>query len=145
MSQKEQDIPLLKTAFEDAHIWINEVTKELGDMPLRSGYHALRGVLFALRDRIPPEEAAHLGDQLPTFIRGVYYESYQHGGKPEKIRNLESFLQKIAHETEQTDPAPAPDAALKAVTAVLVKHIDAGQFQQVKHALPLEIQEELAA
>jgi len=144
MSQKEHDIPLLEKAFEDAHIWINEVTQELGDMPARSGYHALRGVLFALRDRIPPEEAAHLGDQLPTFIRGLYYESYQHGGKPEKIRNLESFLEKIAHETEQTDPAPAPDAALKAVTAVLAKHIDAGQYQQVKHALPLEIQEELA-
>ena len=145
MSQKEQDIPLLKTAFEDAHIWINEVAEELGAMPPASAYHALRGVLFALRDRILPEEAAHLGDQLPTFIRGVYYESYQHGGKPEKIRNLEGFLQKIAHETEQPDPAPAPDAALKAVSAVLAKHIDDGQYQQVKHALPLEIQEELAA
>lgn len=145
MSQNQQDIPLLKTAFEDANIWINEVAEGLDGMPPRSGYHALRGVLFALRDRIPPEEAAHLGDQLPTFIRGVYYESYQHGGKPEKIRNLDSFLEKIAHETGQTDPAPAPDAALKAVSGVLAKHIEAGQYQHVKHALPLEIQEQLAA
>lgn len=145
MSQNQQDIPLLKTAFEDANIWINEVAEGLDGMPPRSSYHALRGVLFALRDRIPPEEAAHFGDQLPTFIRGIYYESYQHGGKPEKIRNLDSFLQKIAHETDQTDPAPAPEAALKAVSAVLAKHIDAGQYQHVKHALPLEIQEQLGA
>jgi len=143
MSQKEQEIPLLEKAFADAHIWINEVAEKMGAMPPRSAYHALRGVLFALRDRIPPEEAAHLGDQLPTFIRGLYYESYQHGGKPEKIRHLDGFLEKIAHETDQTDPAPAPDAALKAVCAVLAKHIDAGQYQQVKHALPLEIQEQL--
>lgn len=145
MSSNEKDIPLLKTAFEDANIWINEVAAELGGMPPRSAYHALRGVLFALRDRIPPPEAAHLGDQLPTFIRGVYYEAYQHGGKPEKIRDVDSFLQQIAHETDQTDPPPAPDAALKAVSAVLAKRVAAGQYQHVKHALPREIREHLAA
>lgn len=145
MNRNEQDIPLIKASTQDAHIWINEVAEELGKMPPRSAYHALRGVLFALRDRILPEEAAHLGDQLPTLIRGIYYESYRHGGKPEKIRHLDAFLEKIAHETRQTDPAPDPEAALKAVSAVLVKHIDAGQYEQVKHALPLEIQEKLAA
>ncbi|HKK18456.1 MAG TPA: DUF2267 domain-containing protein [Opitutales bacterium] len=145
MTANEDDIPLIKEAAQDAHVWINDIAAELGDMPKKSAYHALRGVLFALRDRIMPEEAAHLGDQLPTFIRGVYYESYQHGGKPEIIRHLEEFLEKIRHETEQGDPAPEPEAALIAVTAVLAKHIDEGQYRQVKDALPLEIQEKLGA
>lgn len=144
MSQKEKDIPLLRTAFEEANHWINEVADDLGDVPPKCAYHALRGVLFALRDRIPPEEAAHFGDQLPTFVRGIYYESYRHGGKPEKIRNLADFLEKIAHETAQADPAPDPAAALKTVSAVIASHIDEGQYQHVKHALPLEIQEEMA-
>ncbi len=145
MASNEQDIPQIKAWTHDAHIWINEVAEKLGNMPPRSAYHALRGVLFALRDRILPEEAAHLGDQLPTLIRGIYYESYRHGGKPEKIRHLDEFLEKIGHETCQTDPAPSPEVALKAVSAVLAKHIAAGQYEHVKNALPLEIQEKLAA
>ncbi|MFP4069644.1 MAG: DUF2267 domain-containing protein [Opitutales bacterium] len=145
MPNQNTDVPLINEAPKDAHLWIREIAAELGECPDRSAYHALRGVLFALRDRILPQEAVHLGDQLPTLIRGIYYESYTQGGKPEKIRHLDDFLEKIRHETDQTDPAPDPEASLKAVSGVLSRHIDKGQYIQVKKALPLEIQEKLAA
>jgi len=43
-------------------------------MDERRAYNALRAVLHALRDRLTTEEIAQFGAQLPTFVRGVYYE-----------------------------------------------------------------------
>lgn len=137
------EVPIISEAGQTPTLWINDINDELEFDSAQSAYHALRGVLFALRDRIMPEEAVHLGDQLPVLIRGIYYEAYALGGKPEKIRNLDEFLKKIEHETQQVDPAPTPQAALKAVTRVLARYVDENQYHHVKHALPAEIQESL--
>ncbi|WP_197496500.1 DUF2267 domain-containing protein [Mycobacterium sp. 1274761.0] len=39
-------------------------------------YAALRAVLHALRDRLPVNEAAQLGAQLPMLVRGIYYTGW---------------------------------------------------------------------
>ncbi len=142
---KDYPIPLINEAAQTAAHWINEIAVELGDVSRQTAYHALRGVLFAIRDRIMPQEAAHLGDQLPTLVRGIYYESYQHGGKPEKIRHLDTFLEKIRQETDTCEEAPDPAEALRVVSGLLARHVDTGQYEQVKRALPLEIQNVLGA
>jgi uncharacterized protein (DUF2267 family) len=38
-------------------------------------------VLHVLRDRLTPEQAVHLGAQLPILVRGVYYEGW--GASPQ--------------------------------------------------------------
>ncbi|ODA67141.1 hypothetical protein A7A08_01887 [Methyloligella halotolerans] len=54
--------------------WLNEIGETVGP-DKQNSYHALRAVLFALRDRLPPEESAHLASQLPTLVRGIYYDA----------------------------------------------------------------------
>jgi len=48
--------------------------------------------LHAVRNRIGPENAAHLGAQLPMLIRGLYYEGWDPTGKPTKERHEAQFL-----------------------------------------------------
>ena len=48
--------------------------------------------LHAVRDRIGPENAAHLWARLPMLIRGLYYEGWDPTGKPTKERHEAQFL-----------------------------------------------------
>ena len=43
----------------------------------RSAYRALRSVLHVLRDRLTPEQAVHLGAQLPLLVRGIFYDGWR--------------------------------------------------------------------
>jgi uncharacterized protein (DUF2267 family) len=58
-------------------------------------YLALRATLHALRDRLTVEEVAQLGAQLPTLIRGFYYEGWDPTGKPLRVRHKEQFLARL--------------------------------------------------
>jgi uncharacterized protein (DUF2267 family) len=98
----------------------------------------LRAVLHALRDRLTVEEAVHLGDQLPMLVRGIYYEAWRPAGKPEKIRSLDEFLEKISAHFAKAPPMDPEDAA-RAVFQVLVRHVTAGEIYDVIHGLPKEI------
>ncbi|MFL5268204.1 MAG: DUF2267 domain-containing protein [Stellaceae bacterium] len=50
---------------QTTNVWLDEIVKELG--PDRQvAWHGLGAVLRALRDRLPVDEAAHLGAQLPV-------------------------------------------------------------------------------
>jgi uncharacterized protein (DUF2267 family) len=50
--------------------WLNDVMRELAIENGKVAYAVLRGTLHVLRDRLPMEEAVHLGAQLPMLVRG---------------------------------------------------------------------------
>ena len=56
---------------QTTHVWLNEIGETIGPDKQRC-YHALRAVLFALRDRLTTEEAFHLSAQLPMLVRGIF-------------------------------------------------------------------------
>ncbi|RUU48586.1 DUF2267 domain-containing protein, partial [Mesorhizobium sp. M6A.T.Ca.TU.002.02.2.1] len=98
----------------------------------------LGAVLHALRDRMQPDLAAHLGSQLPILVRGAYYDQYQPSKTPEKLRSLDEFLAKIKAELEFTRPVDSKDA-FKVVSKVLAHHVGEGQMIKVWESLPAEI------
>jgi uncharacterized protein (DUF2267 family) len=117
--------------------WLKEIGEQIGPDRQRC-YQALRAVLFSLRDRLNPDEAAHLAAQLPILVRGVYYEGYRPTGKPERIRSRDEFLQKIGEYLEQSPPLGADEAA-RAVFNVLDHYLDPGEIAEVKGSLPQDI------
>src|SRR6056297_1140484 len=57
----------------ESYRWIYETSLLLGDSGKpTNGYHALRGVLVALRDRMPAQEVFQLSAQMPVHIRGLF-------------------------------------------------------------------------
>ena len=59
-----------------------------------------------------------LSAQLPTFVRGVYFEGYHPADKPLTYRDQETFLNHVENELQQSRPAN-PQGAVKAVFTVL--------------------------
>jgi uncharacterized protein (DUF2267 family) len=117
--------------------WLKEIMEEVG--PDRHvAWHALGAVLRALRDRLPINDVAHLGAQLPLLVRGLYYDQWHPAGKPEKIRHQEDFLARVSEGLADTRPIGAKDAA-SAVFKVVSRHIDRGEREKVERALPKEI------
>jgi len=117
--------------------WLKEIGEMLGS-DRHGAYQALRAVLHCLRDRLTIDEAAHLGEQLPMLIRGIYYEAWRPAGKPEKIRSREEFLALIGTRLPNKALLNREDA-VRAVFQTLETHVSAGEIGHVVHSLPKEI------
>lgn len=119
---------------QTTHIWLNEIGEDIGPDTQRC-YHALRAVLFALRDRLTVEEAFHLSAALPMLIRGIFWEGYRPAHKPERYRSREEFLEKINENLGQIPPVNPEDCA-RAVFRVLERHIPEGEMEDIRQMLP---------
>lgn len=121
-------------AVHKAQEWIAEVRDVLGARDRQRGYQALRATLHALRDRLPVNETAHLGAQLPMVIRGIYYEGWDPGSTRRAGRSPDSFFEDIRQAVPGMLPSEATDAARAALT-VLTRHVSAGEIDDVRAAL----------
>lgn len=137
-------LDVFDSTLQKTNTWLKEIEAELGPDRHRS-YEAMRAVLHALRDRLTVDEAAHLGDQLPMLVRGIYYEGYHPAGKPEKIRSRDEFLERInrrmgpaSARLRNARPVGADDAA-RATFRVISRNCDPGEVRQVIGSLPAEI------
>jgi uncharacterized protein (DUF2267 family) len=125
-------------AVQQAHIWINELDDRLGWGNRPRAYRLLKAVLHALRDHLNVNEAADLGAQLPTLIRGVYYDQWRPARTPVKDRHLAGFLAAIDR-SFRPDPLDDAATAVAAVFDLLANHVSAGEIADVKRSLPAEI------
>jgi uncharacterized protein (DUF2267 family) len=125
--------------------WLNELKDELGWDDRQRAYHALRSVLHALRDRLTVEESAHLAAQLPTLIRGVFYEGWRPAAVPVKVRSGEEFLELVEEELSrdfvQNLDGGNTERITRAVFAVLSRRVSEGEIAEVKRMLPPQIRE----
>ncbi len=54
--------------------WIDDLKQRLGWHDPERVYQALVAAVHAVRDALPRDEAIFLGAQLPTLLRGLYYD-----------------------------------------------------------------------
>jgi uncharacterized protein (DUF2267 family) len=83
------------------------------------------------------QEAFDLAAQLPTMIRGIYFEAYRPARQHEKVRDRQQFLDGVAARL-QPHRIP-PDAAVRAVFATLASRCGSGEIADVIDQLPSDI------
>jgi len=132
------DPTIIERSVEKTHIWLNEVAGELGGRDRRYAYRALRSVLHTLRDRLPVEVAVKLAAQLPTLIRGIYYEDWNPSRTPVPMRDAEAFLEAVAAQGHMAGTTEA-SLAVEAVTHALRGHVSAGEIEEVLAVLPASL------
>ncbi len=131
----ETDPSIIDRNVEKVHIWLNELSQELGEEDRQYAYRALRAVLHALRDRLTVDVAAKLAAQLPTFIRGVYYEDWDPSRTPVSLHDVGAFLDRVASEGHMAGETEA-SLAVAAVARVLRRHVSSGEIDAVLAVLP---------
>lgn len=138
MMKKETHVPTFDTTLQTTHEWLQELEYLAALRSHADSYAVLRQVLHALRDRLPADEAVHLGAQLPMLIRGFYFEGWKPSATPRKQRSLQAFLDSIG-------PLPQPyetfdaEKAVRSVLQLLDHRISIGEFSDVYNAMPEEV------
>lgn len=122
----------------------NEWLKDLGNLmdwqDRHRSWRLLRAVLHPLRDWLQVNEAAHLGAQMPTLIRGLYYEGWRPAGTPVKPRSRDDFCVRVDKAFEP-DSLPDVEDAISAVFVLLSRHVSKGEVADVRQSLPKDLRD----
>lgn len=87
---------------------------------------------------MPVDEVAQLAAQLPTLIRGIYYEGWNPSKTPIKYRGLDDLLDRVATDAG-LDGETEASYAVSATTQVLRRHVSLGELEDVRAVLPAEL------
>ncbi len=131
-------VTALDHTVQETNIWLKAIADELHVADRHQAYNALRAVLHALRDRLPPETAVHLGAQLPILVRGIYYEGWHMAGKPTKERSAQDFADHVLQELPPQFPVDSLTVA-RGVFEILWEHLDPGELAKVRAHLPPQL------
>lgn len=123
---------------EQANIWLEQLAEQLGTDDHEQAYRVLHAYLHALRDRLPVDESAQLAAQLPTLIRGIYFQDWKPSATPVTYHGFTDFLERMIDEAK-LDGETSASFATSAAATVLRRHVSAGELEDVLAVLPADL------
>ena len=95
--------------------------------------------MHTLRDWLSPEEMADLSAQLPTLIRGIYFEGWN---PPEPVceRKKRDFVISVRKSFGYESEIDV-DKAIGAVFRLLDRHISHGEIVQIRNSMKKSLRE----
>ena len=130
---------LFDKTFHTTNVWLKEIEAELGP-DRKVAWRVLTTVLHELRDRLPLELSAHFGSQLPTIVRGAYYDQYKPSIQPQRGAEHADFIAEVDEWLQDIRPVDPKDA-VHAVFKTLSRHMPNGQITKAQNALPKHIRQ----
>jgi uncharacterized protein (DUF2267 family) len=131
-------LEIFDTTLQETHRWLKIMMEALATEDRHVAFAALRAGLHALRDRIGPVNAVHLGAQLPMLLRGAYYEGWRPGAEASRERHVEEFLNHVGANLPRNSAVGA-EAAARATFSAIAGCLDTGEVQKVLKLLPREM------
>lgn len=128
---------VFNSAPQKANVWLKDIQDTARARTRLQAYAALRVVLHALRDCLPPTEAAKLSAQMPLLIKGLFFDGWKAGAKPRRMGHAE-FMDEISKGLRAQQGLDAA-LALSAVVRALSRHITRGELGAVCAVLPREV------
>ena len=139
MHSGNESLPaIIERSAEKANNWLQEVAVSWATDDLQYAYRALRAVLHVLRDRLAIDVAARLAAQLPTLIRGIYYEDWDPGRTPMPPYTVDTLLEHVVSEGRFSGETEA-SVAVTAVVAVLRRRLGPDEIEAVLAVMPDEL------
>lgn len=131
-------LDLFDTTVEETYGWLRDVLSETGWEDRRYALQALRGVLHAVRDQLTQDQSGHLSAQLPTLVRGLYFEGWDPSRAPVVDRTPEVFVDRVRSYFTGYGQAIDFEWLARSVLRVLKKRVPS-VYEKIKKALPEEL------
>jgi len=132
--------PTFDKTVQESNLWLKELAAVLHSHDRELAYRVLRATLHSLRDRIGPENAVHLGAQLPMLLRGLYYEGFRLEQSTTAERHEQAFLDHVRAELP-SGLVIALEDAVKGVFWVMADKIDRREVAKIAKILPAELRQ----
>ncbi len=133
-------IDLFDTTLHESYGWIRDILRETGWEDRHYALQALRGVLHAVRDELTADQSGHLSAQLPTLIRGIYFEGWDPSKAPALDRSAEVFVDRIRPDFAGYGEAVDFTWLARCVLRVLKNRVP-GEYDKIKAAIPKEVRQ----
>jgi uncharacterized protein (DUF2267 family) len=130
-------IELFEKTLVETYEWIDDIIGQLAWSDRHYGLQAMRGALHALRDELTVDQSAKLAAQLPTLIRGIYYESWNPPIEPLRSHK-EQFLTRVERALGGYIPKYDTELVAQTVFTVLETRVS-GECAKIKATLPREL------
>ncbi|MGJ8590455.1 MAG: DUF2267 domain-containing protein [Yoonia sp.] len=124
----------------EAHEWVNDLAGRTGWGNEREVLHLLRTVLCKIRDHLPVNEMAQFSAQLPTILRGMFFEGWQPQKTPIRERHAADFVASIEEKSGDALDYRGEDDIV-AVFKTINNHISRGEVEDVRACLPQELRD----
>lgn len=131
-------LKLIDDAVQAMNRWLNELDSRVGWGDRVRTFRLLRSVLHEVRDHLNPDEASQLGAQLPTLVRGVYYEGWNPSKTPVRERSRDGFVGRV-QASFAADPMGDAEPAIRAVFWLLDRHVSEGEMEDVRQSFNLKV------
>jgi uncharacterized protein (DUF2267 family) len=129
---------VFESTLQKTNLWLKQICELLHWDDHQKAYHGLRAVLHVLRDRLPADEAVHLGAQLPMLVRGFYYDCWKPAATPVKIKTPQEFYDAV-RENFTADRNVNPMRLTEAVMKVLAEHVSPSEVEKLRGISPPEL------
>ena len=126
----------IEKSVHKANTWIKS-TQEKRGFTEENALLALRASLQMLRDRLTVDEATDLGAQLPTIVRGIYYDRWRPADVPVKMDKTQ-FMSRI-HSYFNNDPEVDPEEVVKSVIEGMKENTGEGEIKDIAVNMPADI------
>lgn len=133
-------LPVFDKTIQETHVWLKNLMDRLGIEDRQLAFSILRATLHAVRDRVGPESATHLGAQLPLLVRGVFYEGWKMSRPTSVERHISDF---VAHVMRELPPGriSTPEDAVAGALAVIRTMMDPGEALKIIRMFPAELRD----
>jgi uncharacterized protein (DUF2267 family) len=128
-----QHLEVLDSTLQKTHQWIDAIALD-SHADRHTAYQALRAVLQTLRDRLPPQEAAHFSAQLPLLVRGIFFEGYRPSEVPVTL-SRDEFLERVRQKMVTGRSIDALSMT-RQVFATMDGFLCEGEMEKIRDVLP---------
>jgi uncharacterized protein (DUF2267 family) len=108
---------------------------------MTDAHYALRGltaVLHALRDELSANQNAALASQMPTMLRGLYFQEWKPQPVEPKHSSRDVFLRRVDAAFDRYEMPPNPVDVVQNVFAMLEYRMS-GECRKIRRTLPSDL------